>query len=120
MKNRQWFGCALAAVPGYALARVLTCVLAGASLPALAQAQASVVDPDAVVAPVLYQSVFANGPKGVEMATTDWKKANAEVGQFKRGHVDILKWEASREAQPATPSEPPSPKTPAAPSGRQH
>ena len=36
------------------------------------------------------------GELGVETKSMDWKKANAEVGQFKRGHVDILKWEESQ------------------------
>ncbi len=58
----------------------------------------AVADPAATVPPVLYQSVFADTPTGVETKTTDWTKANAEVGQFKRGHVDILKWEASQES----------------------
>jgi len=31
--------------------------------------------------------------------SADWKKADAEVGQFRRGHIDILKWEAQQEAR---------------------
>jgi hypothetical protein len=50
------------------------------------------------VPPVVYQSVFADTPTGVEMQSVDWKKTNAQVGQFKRGHVDILKWEESQRA----------------------
>ena len=61
-----------------------------------AMAQATVTDPDASVPPVVYQSVFNQSPTGVETKSVDWKKANAEVGQFKRGHVDILKWEESQ------------------------
>ena len=61
-----------------------------------ALAQAVVTDPGASVPPVIYQSVFNQSPKGVETKSVDWKKANAEVGQFKRGHVDILKWEESQ------------------------
>ena len=64
--------------------------------PASALAQATVVDPGASVPPVVYQSVFNQSPTGVETKSVDWKKANAEVGQFKRGHVDILKWEESQ------------------------
>lgn len=59
-------------------------------------AQAAVTDPSATVLPVVYQSVFNESPTGVETKSVDWKKANAEVGQFKRGHVDILKWEESQ------------------------
>ncbi len=45
---------------------------------------------------VLYRSVFSDTPKGVETESVDWKAANSEVGQFTRGHVDILKWEATQ------------------------
>ncbi len=82
-------------------------------LPHTALAQSAVTDPAAPVPPVVYQSVFADTPQGVEMQTTDWKKANAEVGQFRRGHVDILKWE---EANPPTnPQITPPAKTPSKP-----
>lgn len=64
--------------------------------PFAALAQAAVTDPAAAVPPVIYQSVFNASPTGVETKSVDWKKANAEVGQFKRGHVDILKWEESQ------------------------
>ena len=64
--------------------------------PAGAVAQAAVTNPSAAVPPVVYQSVFNESPTGVETKSVDWKKANAEVGQFKRGHVDILKWEESQ------------------------
>ena len=63
---------------------------------ASAMAQAAVSDPGASVPPVVYQSVFNQSPTGVETKSVDWKKANAEVGQFKRGHVDILKWDESQ------------------------
>ena len=59
-----------------------------------------VVNPTASVPAVLYRSVFADTPKGVETEELDWKKANADVGQFKRGHVDILQWEAKQGAKP--------------------
>lgn len=89
-------------------------------LPHTALAQSAVTDPAAAVPPVVYQSVFADTPQGVEMQTTDWKKANAEVGQFRRGHVDILKWEeanppATPPAKPAKPAMPDG--TPATPAG---
>ena len=118
------------------LARVLLCASTAAPGVALAQAMAApevtttavatVTDPAAAVPPVVYQSVFADTPTGVEMESADWKKANAEVGQFKRGHVDILKWEeapakapmppkpmtADAATKPAMPSAPPSPPRP--------
>jgi hypothetical protein len=81
VKNIQWFGGALL-------------LAQAAASPAMAQS--SVIDPAAIVPPVVYQSVFIDGPKGVATTSVDWKKANAEVGQFRRGHVDILKWEESQ------------------------
>ena len=97
--------CACAAAPGLALAQAMT---AGkntpiATVPATVPATASVTDPAAAVPPVVYQSVFAGTPTGVEMESADWKKANAEVGQFKRGHVDILKWEEAQGKSPMAP-----------------
>lgn len=59
-------------------------------------AQAQVTDPASPVPTVLYRSVFADTPRGVETDTVDWKAANADVGQFTRGHMDILKWEAAQ------------------------
>lgn len=75
-----------------------------------AMAQAAVTDASASVPPVVYQSVFNQSPTGVETKSVDWKKANAEVGQFKRGHVDILKWDESQakdkpSGKPAMPPE---------------
>lgn len=71
-------------------------VYTASAFASLAIAQAVVTDPAAAVPPVVYQSVFNESPTGVETKSVDWKKANAEVGQFKRGHVDILKWEESQ------------------------
>ena len=88
-----------------------TAIISSLSFPVTsALAQAVVTDPGASVPPVVYQSVFNQSPTGVETKSADWKKANAEVGQFKRGHVDILKWEESQAkdkpgGKPAIPSE---------------
>jgi hypothetical protein len=48
-----------------------------------------------------YRSVFADLPRGVEDTQLDWKAANAAVGQFKRGHMDLLKWEREQARQKA-------------------
>ena len=79
-------------------------------------------DPQATVPGVVYQSVFKESPTGVETQSVDWKKANADVAQFPRGHVDILKWEeaqikAKSLVKPmARPGEiPPAPTTPVPP-----
>ena len=92
--------------------------------PAGAMAQAAVTDAGASVPPVVYQSVFNQSPTGVETQSVDWKRANADVAQFPRGHVDILKWEeaqirikpvAKPVAKPAeTQAAPPAPAAPSA------
>jgi hypothetical protein len=61
-------------------------------------------NPATPVPAALYRSVFADLPAGVEQTAGDWKKSNADVGQFKRGHADLLKWEQSQGAQPAAPA----------------
>lgn len=61
-------------------------------------------NPATPVPAALYRSAFAGLPAGVEQAAGDWKKSNADVGQFKRGHADLLKWEQSQGAQPAAPA----------------
>ncbi len=85
---------------------VLLAAIALSLTPARAQDAASaatspsVADATSPVPAVQYRSVFADTPTGVEQESVDWKKANAEVGQFRRGHVDILKWEAQQPAAP--------------------
>lgn len=78
-----------------------------ACLPFAAIAQPQVADPATPVPAVVYRSVFADTSQGVETGTVPWRAANAEVGQFTRGHMDILKWEAARaKPDPARPAMP--------------
>ncbi len=42
--------------------------------------------------------------QGQESAAQDWRKANEAVGQFPRGHVDVLRWEQSQTPKATTPS----------------
>lgn len=58
----------------------------------------AITDPAAFVPPARYRSVFADTPTGVEQDSVDWKKTNADVGEFRNGFVDILKWESAQEA----------------------
>jgi hypothetical protein len=51
-----------------------------------------------------YRSAFDGLPTGIEQTVVDWRDANANVGQFKRGHVDILKWEEEQARQTPAPS----------------
>ena len=71
--------------------------------PVLAMAQGvrpDPADPSAAVPTVTYRSVFVVAPSSGEMQPEDWRKANAEVGQFRRGHIDLLKWEQQRATGP--------------------
>jgi hypothetical protein len=99
-----------------------------AILPLLAHADAP--SAQAVQAPpVPYRSAFEGLTRGVEEGTVDWKAANAEVGRFPRGHVDLVKWEQAHGANGVTaapssapPADPPAPRTsaPAAPAAAGH
>lgn len=51
-----------------------------------------------------YRSSLAQLPKGVEQSETDWKTANANVGQFQRGHIDLLQWENDQARKNAAPA----------------
>lgn len=102
-------------------------LLAALALPALAclaPAQAAALYPtldpqptaqaasaDTPVPPALYRSAFAGLPAGVEQTSVDWKTSNAIVGQFPRGHADLLKWERANPASPASSASPASPST---------
>lgn len=88
-------------------------VLALLAVPALSPAQTApdspvaVVDPTTAVPAPAYRSALPRG--GVVQDSIDWKAANAEVGRYTRGHMDILKWEQS---QGSAPSAKPQPATP--------
>lgn len=65
----------------------------------------------AVVARPVYQSAFADlpafDPERPAADKKDWRKANEDVAQFPRGHVDILKWEeAQTKKRPAATTAP--------------
>jgi hypothetical protein len=66
---------------------------------AMAPNNESAANPSASVPAVSYRSVFKETSLGVETDSTDWRKANDEVGKFLRGHVDILKWEEQESAK---------------------
>lgn len=95
-----------------------------AAQPGLAQAVGSVPlnptatlqasQPGSPVAPVAYRSAFADLPQGLEQPPVDWKAANAAVGQFKRGHADLLKWEQEQPRKPGAPANPTKPAQPVA------
>lgn len=66
---------------------------------AMAPDAESAANPAASVPAVSYRSVYKETALGVEKGSTDWRKANDEVGKFTRGHVDILKWEEQESAK---------------------
>jgi hypothetical protein len=69
---------------------------------AMAPGAEPATNPAASVPAVSYRSVFKDTSLGVERDSTDWRKANDEVGKFLRGHVDILKWEEQESAKAMT------------------
>jgi hypothetical protein len=78
------------------------------------QPTAQAANPDTPVPAAQYRSAFADLPTGVEQTSLDWKKANADVGQFKNGYADLLKWEQEQvkaKPQSKTPDSPSSPST---------
>lgn len=59
----------------------------------------ALVDAATPVPPVVYRSVFTDLPTGVETTDSDWRQANQAVGEFPRGHIDILRWESRHEGR---------------------
>jgi hypothetical protein len=60
--------------------------------------------PGTPVPPVLYRSSLSDLPRGVEQGETDWKTANANVGQYQRGHADLVQWEKDQARKNTAPS----------------
>lgn len=85
----------------------LAAALAVAS-PLLAAA-ADAADPAAPVPPPAYRSVLPATPTDLAEDAIPWRKANADVARFPRGHADLLKWEAGQEPAPAPGTETPTP-----------
>lgn len=100
----------------------------GLALHAGAQAQApGPADPSAAVPPTVYRSALTPPHPEALAAPGDWRRLNADVGQFENGHMDIIKWEARNAAGARTPvPAPASPSAPApatgapSPTGHQH
>jgi len=94
--------------------RHLLALLFLATAPALTAAQSAppasggVADPAAPSIPPVYQSAFGTSPKGVVTDLQSWAEANATVGQFQRGHMDIVRWERAQEAAAQATDAPPS------------
>jgi hypothetical protein len=67
-------------------------------------AKPPVTDPNSPVPKITYRSVFQETALGIEREKIDWRKANGDVGRFKRGHIDIIKAEEAEEKKPPTPA----------------
>ena len=59
--------------------------------------------PDAPVPAVPYQAMPAAGASALVRELDDWKAVNATVGQYPRGHHDIVKWERAQTSAPRQP-----------------
>ena len=62
-------------------------------LPLDPQPTLQAVDTQSAVPPAVYRSTLADLPRGVEETRLDWRRSNDAVGQFKRGHIDLLRLE---------------------------
>ena len=80
--------------------------------PALADAAA----PAAPTAPLHYQNIAPRPLQAEQLGAQDWRAANAAVGDFPRGHADIVGWEAAQAKDRASAGTA-TPAPPAAPSG---
>lgn len=67
----------------------------------LQQQAATAANPETGAPPVRYQPMAPVGASALVVEREDWKAANATVGQYPRGHMDIIKWE---KAQPPIPA----------------
>jgi hypothetical protein len=74
-----------------------------AAFPLLAAA-ADAADPVAPVPPPAYRSVLPATAADLAEEAIPWRKANADVARFPRGHADLLKWEAAQERQVPSPA----------------
>lgn len=86
--NKNWMLLAVLGVPVLGLSQTLP------------QQAAAAATADAPVPAIVYQPLEPAGASALVQEGQDWKAANAAVGQYARGHRDILKWE---KAQPPTP-----------------
>ena len=88
---------------------MLTPTLALAQNPPL-PAFAGAADPAAPTAPLAYQGITPRPLQAQQLGAQDWRAANAAVGQFPRGHADLVAWEATeaKAGNAATVSAPPS------------
>ncbi len=71
------------------------------------QPSPAVARPATATPPVRYQPMAPTGASARVLELEDWKAANATVGQYRRGHMDIVKWEKAQPPAVTTSQEPP-------------
>jgi hypothetical protein len=69
-------------------------------LPLDSQPTRQALNPQSAVPPAVYHSTWDKLPRGVEDTRLDWRSSNDAVGQFKRGHIDLLRLEQQQKAVP--------------------
>ena len=96
MALRWLAGLALPLLSSAAMAQTVSAVY----LPLDPQPTLQALNPQSSVPPAVYRSTLAELPRGVEDTRLDWRSSNDAVGQFKRGHIDLLRLEQQRKALP--------------------
>lgn len=67
----------------------------------LPQQAAAAATADMPVPAIAYQPLEPVGASALVQELQDWKAASAAVGQYPRGHRDIVKWEKAQLPAPA-------------------
>jgi len=70
------------------------------------QQAAAAATADVPVPVVVYRPLEPAGASVLVQEVQDWKAANATVGQYPRGHRDIVKWEKAQPPSPAAATPP--------------
>ena len=81
----------------------------------MAQTALNAADPQAPTAPLFYLELPSPAP---ETPAPSWRQAHDAVGEFPRGHADILAWEASATTPPGAHAQHQQPSGPAAEAGK--
>ena len=97
------------------LRRWATCLALLTSPLGMAQTALNAADPQAPTAPLSYIALPSPTP---ETPAPSWRQAHDAVGEFPRGHADILAWEASATTPPGAHAQHQQPSGPAAEAGK--
>ncbi len=83
--------------------KIFLALLALAAVPAaraqsVPQQAAQAVHPPSQAILLPYEPMRPAGASALTVERDDWKASNTNVGQYRRGHIDILRWEKAQEA----------------------